>query len=314
MPRNVLGNRRWIVLSLIAAFSAAMVVTAAAASKTYNVRETVTFVNDGPGLCTELRVVIGLFQDWSPYIDVLSESISPGSYTVFYDDWGNRFAEIVVKNIDRGERVPVTLTWQIRVEELSLDLEGCDDSGIPEDTEPFLRSERFIESDDPQIRAKAEELAGGESDPCEIVEAIYDFVITSITYEGYIADAQGALYCLRNRSGDCTEFAALMTALCRAAGIPARMLEGVTDDAGDEIHAWMEAYLPGIGWVPFDPTWGRHRGQRDKYLAAMTPDHIPLVIGIGLDSFNGYSYWAYWYWWGSQSTSVSATGYDWSVR
>jgi len=264
-------------------------------------------------MCTKLEVVVGLFHSWDPYIEVLSEAISPSSHSTFTDDYGNRFARFVITDMSRGERIPVTLEWRIKVEQLSFNLNGCDDSAVPPDVERYLESEEFIQSDTSQIRAKAASLASGKSSPCEIVAAIYDYVISSTAYAGYIPEIRGAQYCLQNKRGDCTEFSALMTALCRAAGIPARMIEGVTNMEDDEIHGWMEAYLAGLGWVPFDPTWGRHVGDREKCLAAMTADHIPLVIGIGLDAFNGYSYWAYWYWWGSTSTSVSTTGYDWSV-
>jgi len=284
------------------------------ASRTYHVQETVTFINDGPGECTQLKIVIGLFRDWAPYIDVLSESISPSSYRVTSDDFGNRFAELVLRDVPRGTRIPITIDWQIEVADLAFDLEDHDDSEIPEEIARWLDSEPFIESTDPSIVLQANDLACGREGPGEIVEAIYDHVTSSIRYEGHVAEPQGALYCLRNQQGDCTEFAALMTALCRAAGIPARMIEGVTNRAEDEVHSWMEAYLPGLGWIPFDPTWGRHPGEREKYLAAITPDHIPLVIGIDLDALGGYSYWAYWYWWESQSTSISITGYDWDVR
>ena len=92
------------------------------------------------------------------------------------------------------------------------------------------------------------------------------------------------------------------------------MIEGVANEAGDEVHSWMGAHLPGPGWVPFDPTWGRHPGDREKHLAAVTAAHIPLVIGIGLAASDGCSYSVYWCWWGSQSTSISSTGYDWTVR
>jgi len=312
MLRN--RSRIWLALVLGVILCSSLALSALAESRTFNVRETMTFVNDGSGECTKLKVVVGLFQDWAPYIEVLSETIAPSSYRITTDESGNRFAEFTIHNMSRGQRIPIALDWQIEVEDLAFDLGACGSSGIPEDVERYLESEPFIESTNAQIVAQANEISAGKSGPCQIVEAIYDYVISNITYEGYVADPQGALYCLRSKRGDCTEFAALMTALCRAAGIPARMIEGVTNEAGDEVHSWMEAYLPGLGWVPFDPTWGRHPGDRETYLAAMTSDHIPLVIGIGLDAFNGYSYWAYWYWWGSQSTSVSVTGYDWSVR
>lgn len=289
-------SRTLSTLWLLAVLCGSIALFAAAGSRTFHVRETITFVNEGSGECTKLKIVIGLFQDWKPYIEVLSETITPSSYVVITDAFGNRFAQFTIRNIRWGQRIPVTLDWQIVVEDLSFDLDACDDSEFPAPVERYLQPEEFIEADNPEIVAMADLLTAGRSGPCEIVEPIYDYVISNVSYAGYLADPQGAPYCLRSKRGDCTEFSCLMTALCRAAGVPARMIEGGTNEPGDEVHSWMEAYLPGHGWVPFDPTWGRHPGDRDKYLAAVTADHIPLVIRIGLDAFDGYSFWAYWYW------------------
>ncbi|HEU4327056.1 MAG TPA: transglutaminase family protein [Roseiflexaceae bacterium] len=67
---------------------------------------------------------------------------------------------------------------------------------------------------------------------------------------------------LRTRKGVCQDFAHIMTALVRELGIPCRYVSGylfhrVEDQdrsAEDATHAWVEALLPGLGWVGFDPT------------------------------------------------------------
>jgi transglutaminase-like putative cysteine protease len=68
--------------------------------------------------------------------------------------------------------------------------------------------------------------------------------------------------------GVCQDFAHLTIGLLRLAGVPARYVSGYlapseangADRAGREqaTHAWIEALLPGAGWVGFDPT---HRGR-----------------------------------------------------
>jgi len=309
-----LALHRWALTLSVVSLCVFFALAATAAPRTYNVTEKMTFVNEGLGVCTKLRVVVSLFRDWDPYIDVVSESIAPSSYTVFTDEFGNRYAEITVENLAKGARVPVTLGWRIAVGEVAFDLSHCATSALPPNVQRYLQSETYIESDNPSIKSQASLLSAGKSTACDTVQAIYDYVIATVKYAGYIPEIRGALSAYRNKRGDCTEFALLMTALCRAAGIPARALEGVTNDAGDEVHTWMEAYLPGLGWVPFDPTWGRLAGNRTKYLGAMPASHIPQVIGVNLNVLSGYSYYAYNYWWGATSTSVSVTGYDWSVK
>jgi transglutaminase-like putative cysteine protease len=68
---------------------------------------------------------------------------------------------------------------------------------------------------------------------------------------------------LQSRRGSCRDFAVLMMEATRCLGLAARFVSGyifIPDrDAGSTVgggamHAWMQAYLPGAGWVDFDPT------------------------------------------------------------
>jgi transglutaminase-like putative cysteine protease len=74
---------------------------------------------------------------------------------------------------------------------------------------------------------------------------------------------QNPLETLQCRQGSCRDFALLMMEAARALGLAARFVSGyifipnrdpggVT--GGGSTHAWMQAYLPGAGWVDFDPT------------------------------------------------------------
>jgi len=74
---------------------------------------------------------------------------------------------------------------------------------------------------------------------------------------------QSPVETLRRRSGSCRDFAVLMMEAVRSLGMAARFVSGyifVPDATGDAVvgggatHAWMQAYLPGAGWVDFDPT------------------------------------------------------------
>ncbi len=70
---------------------------------------------------------------------------------------------------------------------------------------------------------------------------------------------------LRTRSGSCRDFALLMMEAVRTYGLAAQFVSGYLYDekligaqgglvGGGETHAWLQVYLPGAGWVEFDPT------------------------------------------------------------
>lgn len=69
---------------------------------------------------------------------------------------------------------------------------------------------------------------------------------------------------LRQRQGVCQDFSHIMIAAVRQLGIPCRYVSGYLYSGQDDdqriadgaTHAWIEALLPGLGWVGFDPTSG----------------------------------------------------------
>jgi transglutaminase-like putative cysteine protease len=71
---------------------------------------------------------------------------------------------------------------------------------------------------------------------------------------------------LNLKSGSCRDFALLMMEAVRALGLAARFVSGYVyvpaADNGDRsvgggvTHAWLQVYLPGAGWMEFDPTNG----------------------------------------------------------
>ena len=90
---------------------------------------------------------------------------------------------------------------------------------------------------------------------------------------------------LRKQHGSCRDFAVLMMEACRSLGIAARFVSGyifVPNSSGHAdggaTHAWMQAYLPGAGWIDFDPT-NAIIGNRNliRVAVAWDPNHaLPL--------------------------------------
>lgn len=90
---------------------------------------------------------------------------------------------------------------------------------------------------------------------------------------------------LRLNSGSCRDFAALFIESCRSMGLASRFVSGYLhmpdDEAGNaSTHAWAEVYLPGPGWMGFDPTSGLITGNQHIPVAvARHPEAVPPVCG-----------------------------------
>lgn len=92
----------------------------------------------------------------------------------------------------------------------------------------------------------------------------------------------------QRRAGSCRDTAMLWIALVRYAGIAARFVSGYIYDESradnSELHAWGEAYLPGIGWIGYDPSYGILVSQRHvEICAASVPELCAPIEG----SFQG---------------------------
>jgi transglutaminase-like putative cysteine protease len=93
----------------------------------------------------------------------------------------------------------------------------------------------------------------------ELNQALFDYfeyVPRSTRVDSPVDDA------IKSRKGVCQDFAHAMTALLRHVGIPARYVSGYLyrsreshdRSTPDATHAWVEALMPHLGWVGFDPT------------------------------------------------------------
>jgi transglutaminase-like putative cysteine protease len=80
----------------------------------------------------------------------------------------------------------------------------------------------------------------------------------------YQAGVQEPLETLRTGMGTCRDFALFMIEAVRSLGYAARFVSGYLHVrsgehdrvGGGSTHAWVQVYLPGAGWVEFDPTNG----------------------------------------------------------
>lgn len=101
---------------------------------------------------------------------------------------------------------------------------------------------------------------------------------------------------LQRQQGSCRDFAVLMMEAVRSLGIAARFVSGyifTPDNAGlaggGATHAWMQAYLPGAGWIDFDPT-NSIVGNRNliRVAVAWSPEHVLPLWGTYSGPLNSF--------------------------
>jgi hypothetical protein len=126
----------------------------------------------------------------------------------------------------------------------------------------FTQSSYFITSADKRVRELAAKAVGDETDPWRKALRIEQWVHANMTgsNDEALATADHVAQTLR---GDCTEYAMLTAAMCRAEGVPSRTAIGliyaeIRGQPGFAFHMWTEVWVGGA-WLPVDATLGKGR-------------------------------------------------------
>lgn len=142
----------------------------------------------------------------------------------------------------------------------------------------LLVPSRFTEPTDLLQELARELKAERRDDPLTLVTELNERLYTTLEYSPLITKADSPIdEALSKRKGVCQDFAHILIALLRLANVPARYVSGYlyrsaasqhrqTEGA---THAWVEAYLPRLGWWGFDPS--------NKMLAS--EEHIRVAMG-----------------------------------
>lgn len=220
------------------------------------------------------------------YQKVNYTAITPKPTKVEVDQDGNWLATFDLKP---RQKVDAKVAGAVQIFASPLEFPKTDYKNVTKD----LQRTNYWQTDDPAIKALAQSL--------KTPQAIYNYVITHLNYDySRVApnvERFGASRALQNpKNAICTEFTDLFIAIARAAGIPAREIEGFayTDNpriqplslVADVLHAWPEYWDSGQqAWVPVDPTWGSTSGI--DYFNKLDLRHFAFVIH-GSDSVKPY--------------------------
>lgn len=164
------------------------------------------------------------------------------------DDLGNQILHFTFDNLPPYATKIVTIKADLK-------LSDTPNSTSVQDLQPFLRTEKYLESDDPELSRFAKRFKDRKQ--VKAAENIFRWVADHVKYAGFSSNERGALYALRNKKGDCTEFMYLFAALCRANRIPARGIGGYVCTENkvlkpNDYHNWAEFYQDGA-WRVADP-------------------------------------------------------------
>ena len=146
----------------------------------------------------------------------------------------------------------------------------------------YLSSSEGIIKITARIRALSNELAGDAKTPWDAVQSFWRFLFARLEF-GRIHphslnadDPLGSI--VETGRSDCYFGSALLVALCRARGIPARLVSGYFLYSGSQTnHWWSEILIPPYGWVPCDLwSWSLADGDinnewAEKFLGCLDP-------------------------------------------
>lgn len=191
---------------------------------------------------------------------------APAGWREASDNQGNRYVYATVDN--PGEKVAIKTRFTV----MRREQRGMIDANA---TRPLTDAERqqyaaWLGNDthvvvNDEIKALAAQIRGDEQNPLKVARKLYDWTLANVEYwvkdpSKWKASPVGSSdYCLKNRTGNCTDFHSLWTALARASGIPTRMKYGSLfkpsldgQDKDGSYHCWPESWFPGLGWVAND--------------------------------------------------------------
>jgi hypothetical protein len=122
---------------------------------------------------------------------------------------------------------------------------------------------------DLRILQLAREITADLARPLDRAQAIENYLRTRYAYTLDLPDEPSkdpvANFLFERREGHCEYFASAMAVMLRTLGIPSRLVNGFLGGVhnpfsglqvvrSSDAHSWVEAYIPGYGWVSFDPT------------------------------------------------------------
>ena len=209
-------------------------------------------------------------------------TILPGTDDVHerQDLFGNRVSRFSIEEVHTELNVLAETEVEVRSNrvDLSRDPDITDQSGIPAKTRLYCRPSLYVPIGIPEIQQFADQCF---TDGCGLIEgtrALNERIFHEFVYDQHFSDVETPVgLVLSERRGVCQDFAHLMLACLRSKGIASRYVSGYLETdppegqpklmGADASHAWVSVFVPGTGWIDFDPTNGLLPSDRHVTLA-----------------------------------------------
>ncbi|HEY0752428.1 MAG TPA: transglutaminase family protein [Ktedonobacteraceae bacterium] len=212
-------------------------------------------------------------------------STSPRAQIMNYrDELGNRVHHFDVPN--RHNHLTITADAIVEITPLP-DLPEALPASAWEDLDALTANDEYWDMLKPSYFAHPSELLFAlmselnvqrRADPLSVLRALNTAIYQHFEYAKHNTRADSPIdEALKIRRGVCQDFAHIMIALVRELRIPCRYVSGYLFQRSDKpartedgaTHAWVEALLPDLNWVGFDPTNNMLAGER----------HIRIAVG-----------------------------------
>jgi transglutaminase-like putative cysteine protease len=213
---------------------------------------------------------------------------------IFYNG-SNKYAEFIILNPSSDFELEIKADLEIYDYDLDRALSLNKSKPMTEDLLKYLEEEKYIEVND-QLIQNIDSIHIATEIPLDHVEILYEYVMENLDYIEYNPEDLGAVETLKNKGGDCTDYTDVFVTLCRAAGFPARSVEGYPIDTGDLAmgHNWPEVFISGYGWIPFDPTYDDNNGSSESSTFKNLKNVYIYISFIRNDiTLNNYHYYYY---------------------
>lgn len=220
-----------------------------------------------PVACTNVFATFPIPRDWPEQTVTITDQNIDSAVTAWETrDIADGVRQVAVKIARLRAGAQVQVTFDFSIQRARIETAGpTDDLIAPDrrnrDLRLFTGDSPYIDASHARIKRVSRDLATQTYDSAwQQVETIYDYVRDNVKYTP--GELQEASQALRDRRGDCEDMTSLFVALCRNAGIPARMV-WIPD------HAYPEFYLQdpsGLGtWFPCQAAGTRQFGRMDEY-------------------------------------------------